>query len=492
MSQFILAVDQGTTSTRAIIFSSDGKPVAQHQITMQQYYPQAGWVEQNPEEMWLNTLECCRQALQEAQLHAQNIAAMGITNQRETTIIWDKKTGQPIYPAIVWQDRRTSDLCKQLSQEKISANLQAKTGLLLDPYFSATKIMWLLENIPDARKRAENGELLFGTVDSFLLWRFTNGKVHATDATNASRTLLYNIKTQQWDEEILKAFNIPEIMLPTVLDSNAFFGELAAEFFGHAIPITAIAGDQQAATIGQACFIPGMIKSTYGTGCFMLLNTGAEMIQSKNKLLTTIAYRINGEVTYGLEGSIFSAGVIVKWLRDKLKLIRTAEETENLAASVTDTDGVYFIPAFTGLGAPYWNPDVRASIMNLTQNSSAEHLVRAALESVVYQSRDLLDVMHADSGIDFQELRVDGGMANNNWLLQFLADILNLKIERPTYTETTALGVAYLAGLQVGIYKSLSDISHLWQVSKKFVPILNANKREDLYAGWKKSIAKVS
>lgn len=491
MSKYLLAIDQGTTSSRAIIFTHLCDPVSQHQIDLTQFYPQEGWVEQDPEEMWTNTVECCRQALIKANLTAKDILAIGISNQRETTIIWDKKTGKPIYNAIVWQDRRTSELCRQLAQQKISTKLQEKTGLLLDPYFSATKIMWLLDTQPHIRERAERGELAFGTVDTFLLWRLTKGKVHATDATNASRTLLFNIKTQQWDQDILNAFNIPEKLLPIVLDSSANFGSTDPELFSHAIPITGVAGDQQAATVGQACFKPGMVKSTFGTGGFMLLNTGSQPIQSKNRLLATIAYRLNGKVTYGLEGSIFCAGATVKWLRDKLKIIQTAAETETLAESITDTGGVYLVPAFTGLGAPYWNPDARAAISGLTRNSGIEQIARAALESVGYQTRDLLDAMISDSHTSITTLRVDGGMVANNWFLQFLADILNVEIERPACIETTALGAAFLAGLQVGVYQSLDEIAELGTKYNNFSPKMDQKQVDNLYSGWKMAINKV-
>ncbi len=491
MTRYLLAIDQGTTSSRAIIFTPKGEPVSSHQIDLKQSYPQEGWVEQDPEEMWINTLSCCLFALEKNNLSAKDIAAIGIANQRETTIIWDKKTGKPIYPAIVWQDRRTSYICEEFSQHKLNSQLQEKTGLLLDPYFSATKIVWLLEHVPHARQRAERGELVFGTVDTFLLWHFTKGKSHATDATNASRTLLFNIHTQRWDKEILNAFNIPEVLLPEVFDSSANFGEVDEAIFGKKIPITGMAGDQQAATVGQACFHPGMVKTTYGTGCFMLLNTGSHVIYSKNKLLSTIAYRLNNKVTYGLEGSIFSAGIIVKWLRDTLKLIKTAAETETIANSIADTGDVYLVPAFTGLGAPYWDPHARAALLGLTLNSRVEHIVRAALEAVGYQTRDLLAAMTSDSATEINTLRVDGGMVVNNWLLQFLSDILNIRVQRPACIETTALGVAFLAGLQVGIYQSLEEISNLWKINAAFVPQMKEKQREQLYHGWKKAVRKV-
>lgn len=491
MSKYLLAIDQGTTSSRAIIFKRSGDPISQHQVDLKQYYPEQGWVEQDPEEIWENTLLCCREAMRKIKLSAKEIAAVGISNQRETTIIWDRKTGLPISKAIVWQDRRTASLCRELAQYPIHAKIQEKTGLLLDPYFSATKIIWLLENVYHARKQAEKGELAFGTVDTFLLWRLTCGKSHATDATNASRTLLFNIKTQEWDKDILSAFNIPIELLPTVLDSSALFGEVDESFLGEKIPITGIAGDQQAATIGQACFHSGMVKSTYGTGCFMLLNTGSKLIQSKNQLLGTIAYRLQGKVAYGLEGSIFSAGVTIKWLRDTLKLIKTAAETETLAKCVPDTEGVYLVPGFTGLGAPYWDPDARGALLGLTRNSGIEHIARAALESVCYQSRDLLEAMRSDSEMQLEVLRVDGGMVANNWLLQFLADILMIEVQRPACIETSALGAAYLAGLHVGIYRSLDEISAMWQVNARFTPQMQLPKSEYLYSGWKRAVARV-
>ena len=491
MSFYLLAIDQGTTNSRAIIFDSKGNTLSHHEIDLQQYYPHDAWVEQDPTEMFDNTVTCCRMALKKANLSAQSIAAVGISNQRETTIIWDKTTGQPIYPAIVWQDRRTTDLCKLLSQTKVAKMIKEKTGLLLDPYFSATKIIWILNHVDGARDKAEKGELLFGTVDTYLLWKLTKGKSHATDATNASRTLIYNIHQQMWDQELLKEFNIPANILPAVLDNTAHFGDMDAEILGHSIPITGMAGDQQAATIGQACFNPGMIKATYGTGCFMLLNTGSKVIHSQNQLLSTIAYRINNEVTYGLEGSIFSAGVTVKWLRDKLKITNSAAETETLARSVASSEGVYLVPAFTGLGAPYWDPEARGAILGLTSNSSREHIVRAALESMGYQTCDLLNAMTADYDAGVTALRVDGGMAANAWLLQFLSDILELEVQRPTCIETTALGAVCLAGLQIGMYKSLNDICHIWEMSARFNPQMSPLDRDELYLGWKKAIGRV-
>ncbi len=491
MSDYLLAIDQGTTNSRAIIFNRAGDVIGQHTMALTQYYPQAGWIEQDPDEMFQHTVECCRIALKNASLSAKQIAAVGISNQRETTIIWDKQTGKPIYPAIVWQDRRTHAQCDALMQGKMAESIQQKTGLILDPYFSATKIAWILKHVEHARERAEKKELLFGTVDSYLVWKLTQGRSHVTDITNASRTMLFNIHTQEWDHDILNQLNIPFCLLPTVLDNTALFGEIDPSILGVNLPITGIAGDQQAATIGQACFLPGMVKATYGTGCFMLLNTGEKLIQSQHQLLSTIVYRIQQQTVYGLEGSIFSAGVTIKWLRDTLKLIETADETAYLANQIESTEGVYLVPAFTGLGAPYWNPHARGSLLGLTRNSGREHIVRAALESVAYQTRDLLEAMVADSGSMLKSLRVDGGMAANNWLLQFLSDTLNLEVQRPTCIETSALGAAYLAGLQIGMYSSLDDIAACWKKEKCFYPQLSIAKRDALYQGWKNAIERV-
>ncbi|OGT47199.1 MAG: glycerol kinase [Gammaproteobacteria bacterium RIFCSPHIGHO2_12_FULL_41_20] len=491
MSTYLLAIDQGTTNSRAILFTSTNQLVSQHEIPLGQSFPQPGWVEQNPEEMLSNTIACCREVLKKSRIHASQIAAIGISNQRETTIVWNKITGKPIYPAIVWQDRRTSDLCKQLSSHPICSKLQQKTGLLLDPYFSATKLVWVLENVAYAREQAEKSELLFGTVDTYLLWHLTKQKSHFTDITNASRTLFFNIHTQDWDQDILQALQIPACLLPCVLDNTAHFGNLDETILGQSIPITGMAGDQQAATVGQACFHAGMVKATYGTGGFMLLNTGAHAVLSNNKLLSTIAYRIHGQVTYGLEGSIFCAGTTIKWLRDTLKIINTAAETETIAQCTPDTNGIYLIPAFTGLGAPYWDPDARGALLGLTRNSQREHIVRAALESVAYQSRDLLQAISLDSNLPIETVRVDGGMANNNWLLQFLADILQLRIQRPACIETSALGAAYLAGLHVGIYASLEEISQLWLSNKECIPHLPATQADLLYQQWQHAVKRV-
>ncbi len=492
VKRYILAVDQGTTSSRALVFDEKGSLLAKSRCEFQQSFPNNGWVEHDPEEIWQTTLLCCQQAIKKSDLLASDIAAMGITNQRETTLMWEKKTGKVIYPAIVWQDRRTTNYCQQLvKNNKLASTITQKTGLLLDPYFSASKIAWLLEQVPNARSRAERGELLFGTIDTFLLWRLTAGKSHFTDASNASRTLLFNIHTQQWDDELLELFNIPRKILPDVLDNAAKFGFVEESLLGHAIPITGMAGDQQAATIGQACCQEGMIKSTYGTGCFLLLNTGNTVVQSKHSLLSTVAYRINGKVTYGLEGSIYSAGTTIQWLRDKLSLISKASDTHAIASSIEDTQGVYLVPAFTGLGAPYWDPRARAALLGLTRDSNDKHIVRAALESVAYQTRDLMQALASDYKNPLRGLRVDGGMTANDWLLQFLADILNITVERPSCIESGALGVAYLAGLGAGIYASLDEVSVLWGSNKKFVARMHPEKRAVLYQGWQAAVGRV-
>ncbi|OGT42713.1 MAG: glycerol kinase [Gammaproteobacteria bacterium RIFCSPHIGHO2_12_FULL_37_34] len=488
---FLLAIDQGTTNSRAIIFDRLGNRMASHEMPLTSFFPQDGWIEQNPEEMFNNTVSCCREALKKANITAANIAAVGLSNQRETTILWEKYTGKPIYPAIVWQDRRTHLLCQQLKQTSFAQLLSQKTGLLLDPYFSATKIVWLLDHIAETRERAEKGELLFGTVDTYLLWKLTDGQSHATDASNASRTLLFNIHTQEWDKEILTYFNIPANLLPIVLDNAAHFGKLDENILGHSIPICGMAGDQQAATIGQACFQPGMVKATYGTGGFMLFNTGTQVVRSQNCLLSTVAYRLNNHVTYGLEGSIFCAGSTVKWLRDKLQLIHSAAETETLAQHIHSNEGVYLVPAFTGLGAPYWNAEARGALFGLTRNSGKEHIARAALESVAYQTRDLLNAMLADSHQLIAALRVDGGMVANHWLLQFLSDMLNVEIQQPVCIETSALGVAFLAGLQIGMYASLEELATLWQKQLQFNPHMPKLQRDTLYAAWQRAVKSV-
>lgn len=490
MQKYLLAIDQGTTNSRAIVFDRTGKLIAQHEMALQQFFPNSGWVEQHPDEIFDNTVLCCQEAIKKAATTIENIVAIGISNQRETTIIWDKHTGRPVYPAIVWQDRRTSNMCKTLAATLPAEMIQQKTGLLLDPYFSATKIMWLLQNIPGIKARVQKGDLLFGTVDTYLVWKLTKGKSHVTDITNASRTMLFDIKKQQWDLDLLKQMDIPEIILPSVLDNTADFGETHASILGKAIPITGMAGDQQAATVGQACFHHGMVKTTFGTGCFMMLNTGNEMIISNNRLLSTVAYRVNNKIAYGLEGSIFSAGVTVKWLRDTLHLIRTAAETEMHARGLVDTNGVYLVPAFTGLGAPYWDPEARASITGLTRGSTISHIARAALEAVAYQTRDLLDAMARDYRNVIDTLRVDGGMSANNWMLQFLSDMAGLTVERPACIETSALGAAYLAGLQAGVYSSFRDIEDLWEMNAEFTPEMPTDLRDNLYNGWKQAVAR--
>lgn len=489
---FLLAIDQGTTSSRALLFTQEGKPQATHHIQLTQYYPHEGWVEHDAEEIWRSTLACCQEVIAKSQVSSADIAAIGISNQRETTILWDRRTGKPVYHAIVWQDRRTADYCHDLLKKPgISSMIQQKTGLLIDPYFCASKIRWLCDHIPGLQVAIEQGHIAFGTVDTYLLWQLTGGKVHATDVTNASRTLLFNIHTQQWDDELLDLFDISTKILPQVKDSNAHFGVTDAELLGASIPITGIAGDQQAAMVGQACFTKGMIKSTYGTGCFIMLNTGNEVVNSTHQLLSTIAYRINGQVTYALEGSIFVAGAAVQWLRDALHLFHSASETESLAQSIKSTRGVYLVPAFTGLGAPYWDPLARGAIFGLTRDTSIADIARAALEAVCYQTFDLLDAMRQDFKESMQTLRVDGGMIANDWLLQFLADVLSVPVERPQCVETSALGAAYLAGLGVGLYSSLEQIISNWQVNLSCYPVMESHHREALLAGWHLAIKRV-
>jgi glycerol kinase len=491
MPQYVLAIDQGTTSSRAIVFNAQGLPVACAQQEFAQSFPHEGWVEHAGEDLWLSTLAVCRGALAQGGLQASQITAIGITNQRETTLVWEAASGTPIYPAIVWQDRRTADYCAELKVAGHEVQVSAKTGLLIDPYFSASKLRWILDNVAGARQRAERGELCFGTVDSFLLWRLTGGRSHKTDATNASRTLLFNIHTQQWDAELLALFEIPASLLPEVLDCAADFGCCEAHLLGASIPVLGMAGDQQAALIGQACFAPGMLKSTYGTGCFMIQNTGATALVSKHRLLTTVAYRLDGQVTYALEGSIFVAGAALQWLRDGIKLIRHARDSEALAEQTDDGCGVYLVPAFTGLGAPYWDPKARGAIFGLTRDTGIKEIVTAGLQAVCYQTRDLLIAMRQDGAAEPSALRVDGGMVENNWLMQFLADILGVRVERPQVTETTALGVAYLAGLQAGIFSDLEAIASQWQRQQTFVPRMEAARCQKLYAGWLDAVQRV-
>ena len=490
MSKYILSIDQGTTSSRAIIFNEKSEILSVAQQEFTQFFPEDGWVEHDPEEIWQSTIAVSRECIKKLGVEASEIAAIGITNQRETTIIWDKLTGQPIYNAIVWQDRRTAEFCRELEERGLGQVVTKKTGLLLDAYFSATKVRWLLDNVDGARARAERGELLFGTVDCFLLWRLTNGQSHKTDASNASRTMLFNIHSQEWDKELLTELSVPEAMLPEVEDCAADFGFASAEHLGAEIPIGGIAGDQQAALIGQCCFEPGMTKSTYGTGCFVIMNTGEKPVESSNRLLTTVGYRLNGKVSYGLEGSIFVAGAAVQWLRDGIKLISDASETEAIATSHPSSNGVYLVPAFTGLGAPYWDPGARGGILGLTRDSSIEDIVTATLLSVCYQTRDLLEAMAKD-GVMPTILRVDGGMVANSWVAQGLADLVRIPVDRPEVTETTALGVAYLAGLQVGIYDSLEEISSQWRSERAFQPQMAQNESNLLYQGWQEAVSRV-
>lgn len=490
MTKYILSIDQGTTSTRAILFSTEGTLCNSAQEEFTQHFPEDGWVEHEPEDLWQSVLSTCAKVFAEAAIEPEQIATIGITNQRETTLIWDRATGVPIYRAIVWQDRRTSAYCETLKAAGHESRITEKTGLLIDPYFSATKIRWILDQVPGAQARAERGELAFGTVDSYLIWHLTNGAVHRTDATNASRTLIFNIHNQEWDRELLELFAIPASLLPDVLDSSADFGITDPSIFGAAIPINGVAGDQQAALFGQTCFRPGMAKSTYGTGCFLMLNTGTQALKSDSRLLTTVAYRLNGVTCYALEGSIFAAGTTIQWLRDGLKLIGNADETESLAEQTATNHGVYLVPAFTGLGAPYWDPSARGAIFGLTRDTGIKEIVTAGLQSVCYQTKDLQKAMESD-GVRATALRVDGGMVVNNWVLQFLADMLGATVDRPTIIETTALGAAYLAGLQAGYFESLEALEKLWQCERTFSPQISKAQRDDYYSGWKTSVNRV-
>ena len=492
----VLAIDQGTTSSRAIVFDAAGGIVATAQKELTQHYPADGWVEHDAREIWADTLATCREALARAGLEAGDVAAIGITNQRETTLLWERESGEPVHRAIVWQDRRTAPLCRELVAEGLEEHVRERTGLLIDAYFSATKLAWLLDNVPGAREAAERGRLAFGTVDSFLLWHLTGGRVHATDAANASRTMLWDIHRGCWDATLLRRLRIPEAVLPEVKDNSGVFGTTDSGLFGRALPVTGMAGDQQAATFGQACFAPGMLKSTYGTGCFALLNTGETAIPSRNRLLTTVAWRLGGRTTYAIEGSIFIAGAAVQWVRDGLGIIADAAESEAIAARLPDTGGVYLVPAFTGLGAPWWDPDARGAILGLTRASRREHIVRAALESVCYQTADLMqamaeDVAAAGAASPPRELRVDGGMVANSWLCQYLADVLDRPIDRPAVTETTALGAAYLAGLAVGLYPSMDGIAAGWRRERRFEPAMDAATREARLRGWRDAVSRV-
>ncbi|SDS47925.1 glycerol kinase [Halopseudomonas litoralis] len=491
MPNHLLAIDQGTTSSRAMVFDAHCHSVSVAQQEFAQYFPHDGWVEHDPEEIWQSVVTVVRAALEQANLSVSDILGIGITNQRETTLLWDAETGEAVYPAIVWQDRRTAAFCDLLQAEGHESLVSQRTGLLIDPYFSATKLRWLLDNVDGARERAERGELRFGTVDSFLLWRLTGGRVHRTDATNASRTMLFNIHDQQWDQELLQLLDIPPSLLPEVLDNAADFGHTDADLFGASLPISAMAGDQQAALVGQACFTPGSVKSTYGTGCFMVMNTGDQPVTSSHRLLTTVGYRLNGQTTYALEGSIFVAGAAIQWLRDGLKLIRHADETEALAEQVGDQSGVYLVPAFTGLGAPYWDPQARGAIFGLTRDTGIAEIVTAGLQSVCFQTRDLLEAMTADGAIATASLRVDGGMVVNNWMVQALSNILGVPVDRPQVTETTALGVAFLAGLQQGLFDSLEDFAARWDCERSFHPAMPEQRREALYTGWLDAVRRI-
>jgi glycerol kinase len=489
MSSYVLAIDQGTTSSRAILFDHDTRiaGVAQQEFT--QHFPDSGWVEHDPEDIWTSTVETCRAVIEKTGVQPSAIAAIGITNQRETTVVWDRESGKAIYPAIVWQDRRTSDHCAEMKSDGCEADVTDKTGLLLDPYFSGTKVAWILDNVDGARQAAADGKLAFGTIDSFLLWRLTGGKVHATDATNASRTMLYDIHQGAWSDDLLSMLHVPASLLPQVMDCAAHFGVTDESILGAAIPITGIAGDQQAATVGQACFQPGMMKSTYGTGCFALLNTGETAVRSTNRLLTTIAYQVGGRTTYALEGSIFIAGAGVQWLRDGIGIINEASETGDLAASADPAQDVYLVPAFVGLGAPYWDADCRGALYGLTRATGPAELARATLESVCFQTRDLMEAMTSDMGTAYEAiLRVDGGMAASEWTMQRLADLLNAPVDRPTITETTALGAAYLAGMQVGVYPDMEEFAKGWALDKRYTPQMEQSERDRRYAGWKESV----
>jgi glycerol kinase len=490
MARYILALDQGTTSSRAMVFNADGQAVAVAQKEFPQLYPQPGWVEHNPADIWNTQQAVAVAAISQAGLQPSDIAAIGVTNQRETTLIWDRKTGQPIYNAIVWQCRRTAELCERLKARGLGGDIHSRTGLVLDAYFSGTKVAWILEHVPGSRERARKGELAFGTVDTWLLWNLTGGRLHITDVSNASRTLLYNIHTQTWDDLILEQLDIPRELLPEVKPSSGVYGETERGLFGAAIPLGGAAGDQQAAAFGQTCFTPGSVKNTYGTGCFMLMNTGERAVESPGALLTTVGWKLGeqGPMIYALEGSVFIAGAAIQWLRDELGLIRSAGESEVVAASVLDTGGVYVVPALVGLGAPHWDGFARGTIVGLTRGSNRAHIVRATLESIAYQVRDVVEVMLRDAGVKLEALRVDGGATANNWLMQFQADILGVPVQRPATTETTALGAAYLAGLATGFWKSPDQIATQWAVERTFEPQLGADRREMLVHGWQRAV----
>ena len=490
MTSHLIAIDQGTSSSRTVVFDESARKVASAQREFPQIYPQSGWVEHDPEAIWTSVLDVTREAVADSGIKQEDVAGLGITNQRETTLLWDRESGRCVYNAIVWQDRRTSDYCGELRDQGLEQTVIDKSGLRLDPYFSATKLNWLLDNVSGARSLADKGRLAFGTVDSFLLWRLTGGRVHATDATNASRTMLYNIHTQQWDDELLRIFDIPASVLPAVEDCAFQYGRTDPSVIGFDVPVCGIAGDQQAALIGQAGFTPGVTKSTYGTGCFVITNTGGDALRSRNKLLTTVAYRLNGTVTYGLEGSIFVAGSAMQWLRDELKIIESASASESIAEANGVVDNVYVVPAFTGLGAPYWDPDARGAILGLTRDSGVGAIVTATLQAVAYQTGDLARAM-SDDGIEPSVIRVDGGMVANDWFLRFLADVLQITVERPADIESTAMGAAYLAGLASGLYDSVEDIAGLWARDVRFEPTMDVSERDRLYAGWLDAVSRV-
>ena len=490
MEQYILALDQGTSSSRAIVFDSKGTPVSVSQKEFTQYFPQPGWVEHNPMEIWSSEAAVIAESISAIDINGKNIAAIGITNQRETTIVWDAETGTPVYNAIVWQDRRTSEYCDSLKAQGLTEMIRSKTGLIVDAYFSATKIRWILENVPGARQKAEEGKLRFGTVDTWLVWMLTRGEVHVTDVSNASRTMLLNINTLQWDDELLSLFGIPKSMMPQVRSSSEVYGHTKTTIFAHPVPIAGIAGDQQAALFGQMCTEPGSVKNTYGTGCFLLMNSGTKPIMSSNNLLTTVAWKIGDTVNYALEGSIFVAGSVVQWLRDGLGVIRSSAEVEALATSVPDNAGVFFVPALTGMGAPYWDQYAKGTITGLTRGATAAHIARAALEGIAFQTMDIVEAMKKDAGVDLKELKVDGGASRNNFLMQFQSEVLGVEVIRPKVTETTAIGAAYLAGLAVGFWDSIDTVKHQWQQERTFSPEMPQEKVEALKAGWKDAVGR--
>jgi len=490
MKQYILSIDQGTTSSRAILFNHAGEIVETAQREFEKFFPEPGWVEHDANEIWTSVLACIAEVLRKADVNPNQVAGIGITNQRETTVVWDKTTGKPIYKAIVWQSRQTEEICKELRENGYSDLFRDKTGLLIDPYFSGTKVKWILDHVEGAREKAEKGELLFGTIDTWLVYKLSGGKRHVTDYSNASRTLMYNIYELTWDEELLKILGVPKSMLPEVCQSSEVYAKTVDyHFFGHEVPIAGIAGDQQAALFGQACFEKGMAKNTYGTGCFMLMNTGEKAVKSENGLLTTLAWGVDGKVEYALEGSVFVAGSAIQWLRDGLRMLKNAPESESYATKVDSTDGVYIVPAFVGLGTPYWDSDARGAVFGLTRGTTKEHLIRATLESLAYQTKDVLDAMVSDSELDLKSLRVDGGAVKNNFLMQFQSDILGVPVDRPVVSETTALGAAYLAGLAVGYWNDKQEIAKQWKKEKTFTKQLDDDRSKKLYEGWKKAVA---